>query len=96
MCKDPASPSSNPGDHADCGDDTQSCPQCRYWSQDHHTEVSRSMNDYAVRASTPGSPASDRFEARLSSNEIRISLVLEWAHSARTSPTRTKRRSRTR
>jgi hypothetical protein len=78
MCKDPKKPDALPGDGTDCAHDTVECPHCQYWSQDHSTEVSRSMNDYAVSSQHPGFTRQYRFGARLSSNEIMITLVLEW------------------
>jgi len=78
MCNDPESPSGSAGDHADCDSTTEACPHCVYWSEDHSTEVSRSMNDYAVSSQHSGFTRQYRFAANLSSDEIMITLILEW------------------
>lgn len=80
MCSDPESPNTSPSDGADCGEDTAACPQCEYWTQDHTTEVSRAMSDYAVSSQHPGFSNSFRFEAKLSSGEILITMIMEWGN----------------
>jgi hypothetical protein len=65
MCNDPSDPASGDNSHAHCDSDTESCPQCEYWNQDHVKEIDITDDRYRISSQTHARRKVYRLEGNL-------------------------------
>ena len=78
MCDDPADPTTGPGAHGDCDSDTEPCPHCEYWNQDHVKEINIMDDRYRVSSQTHARRKVYRFEGNLASMNATVTIILGW------------------
>ena len=78
MCDDPADPTAGPGAHGDCDSDTESCPHCEYWNQDHVKEINIRQAKYADSSQSSSNRCKFRFGGNLASGNITVTFIFNW------------------